>query len=205
MRKVVDIINIIAAVIFGVMLASLPWKADAVSAQVLTAKTGFLAGVVLVVGLVIVVLNLAQAFREFRAGTFRRDLEITTEEGANRVNIHALERQLLAELTRQADISDASVILDAHGEGHPIACNLQFKLKRQDDVMKRVDTLKKAVRDTFLRIIPSGVGIEITATITDLVDATAPQASSGASASPAFSGPDFSGYEGESEMDEVQG
>jgi len=192
MRKTVDAVNLFVCVVAGAYLVALPLLPDRVLGPQARLATGWTGVVLFAMGAGLVLWNLIVACQEYRAGAYRRDLEITTEEGTNTVSIRALEDQLMAELRRAGDVSDARVALDARGEGVPLLCRLSFKLRCQDDVMHRVDELKKGVRETFFRIIPSGIGIEISANVSDLVgrDEPAP-ASAGAAPSEAFEGPKY--------------
>lgn len=210
MRRVVDVLNIVVSVFAGVVMIGLLFRGNYTLERIEHAASDWRVVLLGALGIATVLLNIALAILEYRGGVFRKALEITTEEGANAVSIEALERQLLDSMSQADDVADARIHLDARGEGQPVICRLAFKLRRQNDVMHRVDELKKRVRETFLRIIPSGVGIEISATVTDLVESVQPAAAqtSGSSASGyEFSGPDFSGYEGaadEGDEDEVR-
>ncbi len=170
MRKCVDLVNVFVAVIAGAYLVILPlWPERAIAAS-----EGLIGGtwgriLVVLIGAALVTWNLAVAVQEYREGAYRRSLELTTEEGTNTVSIRALEDQLRAEIEKAPDVEAVRITLEARGEGVPLLCRLTFKLRCQEDVMHRVDELKKKVRETFFRMIPSGVGIEITASVLDLV------------------------------------
>lgn len=207
MRKAADILNIIVSVFASVVMVGLLTNSTYTLARVDDASEGSRVIILAILGCVTLALNIVAVVYEHRYGAFRRDLHITTEEGANTISIAALERQLLDELRGADDVADAWINLTARGEGQPVQCHLSFKMRRQGDVMHRTDELKKQVRESFMRIIPSGVGIEISATVTDLVDSFQPQQkASPVSGQPEFSGPDFSGYEGaatETDEDEL--
>ncbi len=193
MRKNIDVVNLFVCILAAAYLVILVFATDRLLGIQQTLAAGSWSRLLLfVIGAGLVAWNLVVALREYRDGAYRRNLEITTEEGINTVSIKAIEDQLAAELRKAADVSDARVVLDARGEGVPLACSLSFKLDCQDDVMHRVDELKKTVRDTFFRIIPSGIGIEIAANVLDLVGhEAATQPATAEAGKDEFSGPKY--------------
>ena len=140
----------------------------------------------------VLVANLVSAVLLVRGGWLRRNLSLTNEDGASTISIEALEAILLDLLSAEPDVHEPVVRLNVEGEGLPLDCQLHFALKRQADVTGRIDTLKAAVRDAFLETIPQGVGIEITATVPDLLDPRSPVEAAPPPAEPApreFTGP----------------
>ncbi len=191
MRKFVDFMNIVISVMAGMFLCMLLLGPQVVEARVHSMGNSYLAVVCLLIGIAIIALNLILAGLEIRTGCYRRDLAVTTQGGTNVVSIAALEKQLLDELQTAEDVSDPCVTLEARGEGLPIDCRIAFKLQGQEDVMNRVDAIRESVRARFLRIIPSGVGIEISTEVKDLVKspATSSESTPSSTLEREFSGP----------------
>jgi hypothetical protein len=169
MHKIVDAVNLFLVVVGGVFLMALVCRTGDLAEFLAGLAQGVPGALLFLVGLAAVVGNAIVGIRELRGGDFRRNLLLTTEEGVNTVNIRALEQQLLQELQKAPDVMDAAVAMEARGEGVPLACRLSFKLRRQENVMRRVDELKKAVREAFVKLIPAGATIEIVANVRDLV------------------------------------
>jgi hypothetical protein len=188
MRKIIDTANIFAAIVFGSYLVALKIWSEALLTFQAEKLAGFMGWILLLLGAALVVGNFMEAYRDYAESESQRLLEVTTEQGVNAISIHALELQLLDVLNRAGDVSAPKVSLVSREDGAQIVCSLSFDLKKQDDVMKRADELKKLAREKFLKLIPSGVGIEIRANVTDLIDGTL--AASGVSRqSDEFSGP----------------
>ena len=98
---------------------------------------------------------------EYRIKGFRDNLRISTEQGKIELSVAALEMQLLRDLRNEPDVSEPVVRLEPHGEGKPMLCEVSLKLRRQDDVISRMDSLKRMVSDNIYRLIPSGLTVEI--------------------------------------------
>ncbi|MBN2712084.1 MAG: hypothetical protein JXR97_06560 [Planctomycetes bacterium] len=209
MRRFVDTMNIVVAVMAGFTLIIFKLNSPYVIARVTSVAGDLRLELGFLVGLAIVALNIILAISEFKQGGFRRNLEVSSEDGHSTLSITALERQLLSTIASESDVIDPHVNLTAHGEGVPISCHAEFKLKRQDDVLARLDVIKKHLREAFLRIIPNGVGIEVSANVVDIVSENTVKSSSSSAgqSSSEFRGPDYSSYEsdGISEADEVRG
>ena len=171
MRKLTDFINVTAAVLLGLFLISLIFIRNErllnLSAWLSTPSVIVFA---VIIGLLLVAVNLNVLVQEWKIGGLRRNLRITTDNGPSDLWIAGLESLLLRELKAQGDILDPLVTLEARAEGHPMLCLLEYRLKRQDDVLSRSDAIKRLVRDTFQRLIPSGVTIEIRSEIRDFVE-----------------------------------
>ncbi|EFK96006.1 membrane protein [sediment metagenome] len=169
MRRIIDTVNLLLGYLAGIFLVCLCLRPDTLIAFLQYLSQTSVAVLLLFLGLAVLVGNLRLAWREFRSGGSRRNLEVTTDEGVNILSIHALEQQLLAEVQKSPDVIEPAVAMAARGEGLPLACRIDFKLKRQENVMRRADEIKKRAREAFFRLIPSGAAIEITANVRDLV------------------------------------
>lgn len=180
MRKAADFLNSLAGILLGLYLTALfflPHQPKLLHVPNTITNSYWLWFIALLFGAALLVLNGIITKEDIENGGLRRNLKITTDEGESIMSVSALEKQLLAELEVAADIINPRVFLRVKGEGIPISCRLRFELLQQDDVMTRVDALKKAVRDAFFRLIPSGANIEITADIQDLRSADTPKVS----------------------------
>jgi len=170
MRRIVDAANLLFGALAGFYLIGLALRPEALlelQRWLAATSAGPLLGLV---GLGLVGGNFAVGWREYRAGGYARVLEVVTEEGRNTVCLRALEGQLLGELQRQADIGAPSVRLEPRGEGQPLLARLDFRLRKQENVMRRVDDLKRLVRECYLRLLPAGAPLEILANVRDLTD-----------------------------------
>lgn len=175
MRKWIDCLNTVFAVLSALCLLLMkvaPGKGEALSGFF---QTGLVGSVAFCAAIAVVALNLYLAVQEFRRCEACRQIEVVTESGVNRISVHALEAQLLDELSGEPDVSEARVAMDVRGENQPVRCMLSFKLARQSNVTGRSDALKKKVREAFDRILSGKATIEVSASVTDLV---APKAGS---------------------------
>ncbi|MDR0362023.1 MAG: hypothetical protein LBJ46_04980 [Planctomycetota bacterium] len=192
MRKVVDFVNIAVSVLFGAYLIVLvffrPEKLMAAPEWLVTS------GVVLItllVGLFTVGANLYILFNEWKAGGLRRNLKITTDHGQNELSVAALEMLLLRDLKSQPDIVDPVITLYPRGEGKPMLCLLELKLRRQNDVIHRMDAIKLHIREIFDRLIPGGITVEVQEEVRGFVE-DAPKTRESAVMDKEFNGPVYS-------------
>ncbi|MDR1611237.1 MAG: hypothetical protein LBT97_00470 [Planctomycetota bacterium] len=162
MRKVVDFVNIAVSVLAGAYLVVLV----VFRPEKLTAAPEWLASsgvnlICLLVGLFVVAANAFLLHQEWKAGGLRRNLRITTDHGHNELSVAALEMLLLRDLKAQGDIVDPVITLYPRGEGKPMLCLLELKLRRQNDVIRRMDGIKLHIREIFDRLIPGGITVEV--------------------------------------------
>ncbi|MCX7934308.1 MAG: alkaline shock response membrane anchor protein AmaP [Planctomycetota bacterium] len=169
MRKTMDLVNLFLGIVAGFFFLAMALRTEPLLLYLQRGSQGWWGMLFLALGLAIVAANAWVVLAEYRRGHFRRNLEIVTEEGANAVSIQALEEYLLQELRRAADVIEPEVRMEARGVGEPLLCRLEFKLRRQENVMRRADELKRKVREAFAALIPTGASLEIAAHIRDLV------------------------------------
>lgn len=192
MRKVVDFTNVVAAVILGLYMVAL---AVFRSGRLMAIPEWLTSSGVIVfcflVGLFLVAANVKVLSDEWRAGGLRRNLRITTDSGQNELSVAALELLILRDLKAQPDVVDPVVTLQPRDEGKPMRCNLELKLRRQNDVIKRIDSLKHQIRDIFDQLIPGGLTVEVHAEVRGFVDESPKQLEAIDSAAE-FNGPVYS-------------
>ena len=197
MRKVVDFANVLATVLLGVYLVVLAvFRSGRLMAfpEWLTSP-----GVVVfcfLIGLFLVFANVKVLQNEWRAGGLRRNLRITTDNGQNELSVAALEVLILRDLKQQPDIVDPIVTLQPRVEGKPMLCTLELKLRRQNDVIKRIDAIKSQIRDIFDSLIPGGLTVEVQAEVRAFVEESVTKAQEKATSSE-FNGPVYSDHDNE--------
>ena len=176
-RRIIDFVNVATGTVLGLFLVITAVSAgalwDTLFLRIRSAPWG-LPNLILIAGLILVVVNVWTLARMWRAGFFHRKLRVVSDEGANELSIPSLESLLVKELKTQPDVVDPKVALESKGEGHPVVCRLKYKLKRQENVIRRADELKKLVKVTFLRLLPAGVEIEIVGEVRGLVTEETP-------------------------------
>ncbi len=170
MRKVVDFANVAVAVLTGAYLVLLTlFRTDglkAVPSSLASSGTGVL---LFFVGAFLVGVNIHVLIKEWKAGGLRRNLRITTDQGMSELSVSALEMLLLRDLRAEPDIVDPGVTLSPRGEGKPMLCEVELKLRRQEDVIKRMDCIKRRIRDDIDRLIPGGLTVEVLVEVRDFV------------------------------------
>lgn len=195
MRKIVDYANITATVLVGAYLVllilfrttalrSIPEGivSSGMGAQILCFLIGaFLVGV-----------NLHVLIREWKAGGLRRNLRITTDQGKSELSVSALEMLLLRDLRAEPDILDPGVALTPRGEGKPMLCEIELKLRRQEDVIHRIDNIKRRIRDDIDGLIPGGLTVEVMVEVRDFVSEMPREKERMAPAESEFNGPVYS-------------
>lgn len=192
MRKVVDFANILASVLLGLYMVAL---AVFRSGRLIAIPEWLTSSGIIVfcflVGLFLVAANVKVLSAEWKAGGLRRNLRITTDSGQNQLSVAALELLILRDLKAQPDIVDPIVTLQPRDEGKPMLCTLELKLKRQNDVIKRIDTIKHQIRDIFDRLIPGGLTVEVNAEVKGFVE-DQPKQRESLSGGAEFNGPVYS-------------
>ena len=171
MRKIVDFANVAAAVLLGIYLILLTlFRTPGLKAVSETLSSSGVSVIAFLVGLFLVAANLNVLLREWKAGGLRGNLRITTDQGMSELSVAALEMLLLRDLRAEPDIVEPMVSLTPRGEGKPMLCELQLKLRRQDDVIKRMDEIKRKIRDDIDRLIPGGLTVEVQGEVRDFVN-----------------------------------
>ena len=175
-RRIIDFVNVAAGTILGLFVLIAAIRQPGVLWNTVAFRMGSwtVMNLVLIAGFILVAVNVWTLVRMWRAGFFRRKLRVVSDEGANELSIPSLEALLAKELKAQADVVEPQVILESKGEGHPLLCHLNYKLKRQENVIGRADELKKVVKAAFLRLLPAGVEIAIVGEVRDLVSDAPP-------------------------------
>lgn len=170
MRKILDFANVTAAVLVGAYLVLLTlFRTPGLRGMSEWLSSSGIAFACFVVGLFLLAINLNYLFREWRAGGFRRNVRVTSDQGMNEISVAAMEMLLLRDLRAEPDIIDPQLALTARGEGKPMLCELQLKLRRQDEVIRRMDEIKRKIRDDIDRLIPGGLTVEVQAEVRDFV------------------------------------
>ncbi len=175
MRKIVDYANVTVSVLIGAYLVLLALFHTNGLKQVPEGlvSSGFLTTViVLLIGAFLVFVNINVLVKEWKAGGLRRNLRITTDQGMSELSVTALEMLLLRDLRAEPDVVEPAVSLTPRGEGKPMLCEIELKLRRQNDVIKRVDGLKRRIRDDFDKLIPGGLTVEVMVEVRDFVSET---------------------------------
>lgn len=172
MRKIVDFANVAVTVLAGAYLVLLTlFGTDSLKAV----PEGLLASwgvriLFLVIGGVLVGLNINELMKEWKTGGLRSNLRITTDQGTTEFSVPSIEMQLQRELKMEPDIVDPMVYLVPHGEGKPMQCKVELKLRRTKDGLKRIDEIKKHVRDIIDRLISGGLTVDVLVDVRDFVN-----------------------------------
>ncbi len=171
MRKFVDFANVAAAVLLGAYLVLLTlFATDGLRLM----PEGILGGwgvriLFFLIGAGLVAANVKVLEREWKTGGLRSNLRLTTEQGMTEFSVPSMELLILHDLKAEADIIDPTVFLQPRGEGKPMLCKVDLKLRRQEDVLKRIDSVKRKVRDIIDRLIPGGLTVEVLVEVRDFV------------------------------------
>lgn len=171
MRKVMDIANVTVTVLVGaylVLLSASGYEGFKAVPEVI-ADSGLWI-VFFLIGAFLVYVNVRELYRELKTHGLRSNLRITTEQGMTEFSVPSLEMLLLRDLKAEPDVVDPIVTLEPRAEGKPMRCEVQLKLRRQEDVIKRIDSLKRKVRDIIDRLIPGGLTVEVFVEVRDIVN-----------------------------------
>ncbi len=175
MRKLVDYANVTMTVLTGaylVLLTLFQTTGLKFVPEGLVSSGTMTTIFIFIVGVLLVGLNINVLVKEWKAGGLRRNLRVTTDQGMSELSVNALEMLLLRDLKAESDVIDPIVALTPRGEGKPMLCEVELKLRRQDDVIKRVDVLKRRIRDDIDRLIPGGLTVEVLVEVRDFVSAS---------------------------------
>ena len=171
MRKIVDFANVTVTVLTGAYLVLLTLFATEglrLMPEGLVATWG-VRFLFFLIGVALVGVNIKVLMREWKTGGLRSNLRITTEQGMTEFSVPSMELLILRDLKAEPDIVDPAVTLKPRGEGKPMLCEVELKLRRQEDVLKRIDSIKKKVRDIIDRLIPGGLTVEVLVEVRDFV------------------------------------
>lgn len=171
MRKIVDFANVTMTVLAGAYLALLTlFATDGLKSmpEGLVNSWG-LRLLFLAIGVFLVGVNINLLVKEWKTGGLRSNLRITTEQGLTEFSVPSMEMLILRELKSEPDIVDPVVSLKPRGVGKPMLCEVELKLRRKEDVLKRIDSIKKKVRDVIDRLIPGGLTVEVLVEVRDFV------------------------------------
>lgn len=171
MRKIVDFANVTMTVLAGAYLTLLTLFATD-GLQSLPAGLVHSWGLrilFLVIGAFLVGVNIHLLVKDWKTGGLRSNLRITTDQGMTEFSVPSMEMLVLRELKSEPDIVDPVVTLKPRGEGKPMQCEVELKLRRKEDVLKRIDGIKKKVRDVIDRLIPGGLTVDVLVEVRDFV------------------------------------
>ena len=200
MRRIMDFSNVVMTMVTGLYLVLLTvagtenvkaipdWLVDSTGWRLF-----FLA-----LGVFLVAVNIRTLVKDWReGGLLRENLRIPTEQGMTELSVPSLEMLILRDLRAEPDIVEPFVKLRPKGVGKPMRCFVELKLRRQPDVIKRGDAIKRKVRDIIDQLIPGGLTVEVLVDVRDIVSesvrAKAPAAKAAASE---FNGPVYSNDSG---------
>jgi hypothetical protein len=181
-RKILRPLTILA----GVLLLLMPWltgRFDAAGA--------WLGAVLFVLGAATLV-HCAFSFRPISKMRPGKTLTIRTESGESVIAIEALEGIIRDEVVKAGDVRDVGVDLTVSADDQHIDCELRFKLDNQPDIPARVEMHRQTVRETFGRLIPGDLTLEVSCRVEDIIVADRARQQREAQSSSderAFSGP----------------
>ncbi|MDR3077630.1 MAG: hypothetical protein LBV15_02575 [Planctomycetota bacterium] len=170
MRKVLDFANVTIAVLAGAYLTLLVlFRSEGMQTLPQWLSSSGVWIITLLAGLFLAGGNIHELIQEWRIGGLRRNLRLSTEQGMTELSVAALEAMILRDLKAESDIIDPHVFLIPHGEGKPMVCELDLKLVRQEDVIKRLDVVKRKVRNDLDRLIPGGLTVDVLIEVKDFM------------------------------------
>lgn len=190
LRKIVDFANVTITVLTGFYLMLLTVaRTDGLAAV----PAGMISSVgwilfFFIIGLALVASNVYLMVKDWKAGGFRRNLRIASDQGMNEFSLNALEALIVRDLRMEPDITDPEVILTPREKGKPMTCEVELKLKRQEDVGKRMDAIKRKIVDTIERLIPGALSLDIMIEVRDFVSEV-PRSRDGGGEPGEFNGP----------------
>ena len=175
LRKIVDFANLTVAVLAGAYLFLLTlFNTDGL--RMMPEGLVDSAGpriLFFLIGAGLVAANISVLVQEWKTGGLRSNLRLTTDQGLTEFSVPSMEMLILRDLKAEPDIVDPIVMLQPRGEGKPMLCKVELKLRRQNDVLKRIDGIKKKVRDIIDGLIPGGLTVEVLVEVRDFVNESA--------------------------------
>lgn len=183
-RKIVDGTNVTVTVLLGLYLIVMCFGSEAlISLPAWLRSSWWLLTLTVVVGLLLVGLNILELYYEIKDGSFSQYfsqyLHLSTDQGRVSFYIPTLEMQLQRELKAEPDVVDPLVSITPHAEGKPLTCEVELKLrrtrdglKRNDEIngLKRIDEIKKRVRDIIDRLISVGLTVDVLVDVRDFIN-----------------------------------
>ncbi|MFH0911008.1 MAG: hypothetical protein V1918_05855, partial [Planctomycetota bacterium] len=152
-----------AAGVFLVLFPSVGGKIALLTEDVTAARAVFI-----LLGVLIFIAGLT-SWLTGRSESLRKTLTVHTQEGDSIIALNALENILRDELRMASDVHDVKVYLSVKGPEGPIRCLLRFKLDSQADIPGRTDAHKRVARDSFARLIPTPLDLQIVCRVDDIV------------------------------------
>lgn len=141
------------------------------------------------IGVLLVWMNISILVKDWKAAGWRQNIRINTDQGMTEVSVPSLEMQILRDLRAESDVVDPVVTLKTRGEGKPMLCVVELKLRRQPDIIRRGDAIKRKVRDIVDQIIPGGLTVEVLLEVRDIVNDSLRNSADGSSDAGEFNGP----------------
>ena len=172
LRKVVDCANVTVAVLTGAYLVLVTlFRTDGLRAVPTGLSTGGLGLLCFFIGAFLLGANLYFLKQEWRMGNFRQNLFITTDHGQNELHVAALEMRLVRDLRADPEIVEPAVTLIPQGEGKPMQCKVELKLRHDEerDIVSRTDRIMQRVREDIERIVTGGITVDISVKVKDIV------------------------------------
>jgi hypothetical protein len=171
MRKIVDFANLTVAVLVGAYLFLLTvFSTDGLRLlpDGIVASWGMRV-LFLIIGAALVAANIHVLAQEWKTVGLRSNLRLSTDQGMTEFSVPSMEMLILRDLRAEPDIVDPVVFLQPRGEGKPMLCKVELKLRRQKDVLHRIDAVKKKVRDIIDGLIPGGLTVDVLVEVRDFV------------------------------------
>lgn len=171
LRKIVDFINVTVTVLVGAYLIILCLTGSEGMKALLYGPSAswWLWFLFIIIGAILLGLNICVLYREIQIGGFGQYLSITTDQGTTNFFVPNLEMQLQRELAAEPDVVEPIVTLTPKGEGKPMKCEVELKLRSTKAGLKRVDEIKKRVRDIIDRLISGGLTVEVLVDVKEFV------------------------------------
>lgn len=172
LRKVVDISNVTITVLTGAYLVLVTlFRTDGLRAVPTGLSTGGWAVICFFLGAGLLAANIYFLVQEWKLGGFRQNLFITTDHGQNELQVAALEMRLVRDLRADPDIVEPSVHLTPLGEGKPMQCKVELKLRDDEDkdIVSRTDVIMRRVREDIERIVTGGITVDISVKVKGII------------------------------------
>ena len=189
--KVADGANVAAAVLVGLYLVLLSVLGVGTGLPQWLISSPTVSFIVFFVGASLVTINVCVLAQDLKTVGLKRNLRIPTEQGKSELSVAALEMLLLRDLKAEPDVIDPVLSLTPRGEGKPMLCEVEMKLRRQQYVNKRTDALARKIRDTIDKLISGGLTLEVQIDVRDFVNSPAASGHDQIGPADEFNGPVF--------------
>ena len=140
----------------GGLVSSTTWRALAIGVCVL-----------------LLLLNGWHLARTWFGGRLRERLRLAAPDGANLLAPDALEDLFLRQLKEHPDVCHPRVTLEVKAE-QGVALHIRLGLNNPVDVIQQLERVKAEIRERFLRMLPSGVNLEIFAEVVEFTASPTP-------------------------------